>query len=366
VSAGARGPSLGDGTADPVAREVNPDASLIRGWSDEIDRTLAALVPRGQRVALVNFPNHRNAGDPALWLGALAALARIGARVVYRASWAAYDETALRRALGSGTVLIQGGGNFGDLYPARQQATRERILVELADLRTVQLPQSIHFEDPANRERVRRACEDHGDLTLLVRDRASLEWAQDLVDVPSRLCPDLSMALGPLPRPRPPSVDVVWLRRRDPEARQDGSAAPPTGMSVRVTDWLAELADEPRPGRADQLAGWVNGRMLQWHQRGSRLSRRAWRVDAATYERLARLWVARGLHLLADGRVVVTDRLHGHLLALLMGIPNVVLDNRIGKVGAYLDTWSSAASLTHPAGDRTEALALARDLLAPR
>jgi pyruvyl transferase EpsO len=351
------------GDNDSRGNTLNPDAGLIAGWSATIDRTLSSLIPPGERVALVNFPNHRNAGDPALWLGARAALDRIGARVTYRASWAAYDATALRRALGSGTVLIQGGGNFGDLYPGRQQATRERILTELADLRTVQLPQSIHFDDAANLDRVRRACETHDDLTLLLRDRRSLQLAQTHFAVPSRLCPDLSMALGPLALPAKPSVDVMWLQRDDSERREDTPGPAPAGISLRVADWLGDLPDELSPGWVDRLAGSVNERMLRWHQTGSATSRRAWALDAATYDRVARRWVNRGLRLLADGRVVVTDRLHGHLLSLLMGIPHVVLDNRIGKTSAYVDTWTADASLTHPVDDTDQAMAVARSLI---
>jgi pyruvyl transferase EpsO len=260
-------------------------------------------------------------------------------------------------------VLIQGGGNFGDLYPQRQQATRERVLTELADLRTVQLPQSIHFDDAANRDRIRRLCEAHRDLTLLLRDQVSLERARAHFAVPCRLCPDLSMALGPLTRPTAPSVDVLWLERDDPERRAAGPGPPPDGLSVRVADWLGDLADEPTWGWSDRLAAAVNRAMMQRHQAGSSASRRAWRLDAATYDRLARRWMGRGLHLLAQGRVVVTDRLHGHLLALLAGIPHVVLDNRIGKIGAYLDTWTTDAALTHPARDEAHARALVRELL---
>lgn len=330
-----------------------------------IDGVLSSLVPREERVALVNFPNHRNAGDPAVWLGARASLDRIGARVVYRASWAAFDPQVLRRTLGSGTILIQGGGNFGDLYPGRQQATRERIFTELSDMRTVQLPQSIYFEDDANLDRIRRAVEAHRDLTILVRDRASLDRARVHFAVPSELCPDLSMALGPQAPPVAPSVDVLWLRRDDPERRAEALALPDDRTSVRVVDWLEDLENEPPWTPQDRVARAVNDRMLQRHRAGSSTSRRAWRLDAATYDRLARQWVARGLGVLAGGRVVITDRLHGHLLSLLMGIPHVVLDNRIGKVGAYLDTWTAAASLTHPAVDEAEAQAVARGLLAP-
>ncbi|WP_276524270.1 polysaccharide pyruvyl transferase family protein, partial [Enterobacter hormaechei] len=47
----------------------------------------------------------------------------------------------------------------------------------------------------------------------------------------------------------------------------------------------------------------------------------------------ARRRVERGLRLLSRGERIVTDRLHGHILSLLLGIPHVVLDNDYGKLG---------------------------------
>ena len=55
---------------------------------------------------------------------------------------------------------------------------------------------------------------------------------------------------------------------------------------------------------------------------------------------MARRRLAHGYALLAAGRTVVTDRLHGHLLCVLLGIPHVVLDNRYGKNRALFEAWT--------------------------
>ena len=38
---------------------------------------------------------------------------------------------------------------------------------------------------------------------------------------------------------------------------------------------------------------------------------------------------------------MVTDRLHAHILSLLLDIPHVVLDNSYGKVGGFVDAWTA-------------------------
>ena len=39
------------------------------------------------------------------------------------------------------------------------------------------------------------------------------------------------------------------------------------------------------------------------------------------------------------GETGVTDRLHAHILCLMMGIPNIPLDNSYGKLSTFVETW---------------------------
>ena len=47
-----------------------------------------------------------------------------------------------------------------------------------------------------------------------------------------------------------------------------------------------------------------------------------------------------GLHLLGAGELLVTDRLHGHIVALLAGVPQVLLDNSYGKLRGFWEAWT--------------------------
>ncbi len=227
------------------------DRDLIQRWSDEIDRVYAQYLRPGQRAALINFPNHANAGDSALWLGERAALRRAGVRLVYQASWASYRPQDLARVLRpDDVILLHGGGNFGDIYLHNQAVVRMQVLQDFAHHRTLQLPQSIWFQDEKNREDLAALCEAHRDFTLLVRDRQSLDLARAHFQVPSALCPDMAFALGPQARGRAPRSDILWLARTDVESR--GSRAPVDQPDVEVVDWLSPLPDDspwPWPDR---------------------------------------------------------------------------------------------------------------------
>ena len=62
--------------------------------------------------------------------------------------------------------------------------------------------------------------------------------------------------------------------------------------------------------------------------------------------------------MLSQGNVVITDRLHAHILSVLLGIPNIVLDNNYGKVHGYMEAWTSDAYKAFRASSPKEAFEL--------
>ena len=90
----------------------------------------------------------------------------------------------------------------------------------------------------------------------------------------------------------------------------------------------------------------------------------AWRHLPWLWDHLAEERTLRGCRLLSRGRVVLTDRLHAHLLCTLMRKPHVVCDSANGKIFAYRDTWRIDDPLVRFASSRAEAVEHARDLLA--
>lgn len=331
---------------------------LVEELQQQIETILGSFLPPGTRVALVNFPNHRNAGDPAIWLGQERILRRLGVSVGYRASWASYRSDDLRSAAPEGPILIQGGGNLGDAYRG-QQGTREKVLVDFPGRPVIQLPQSLWFRDPDELSRVAGLFAAHGDARLLVRDEQSLDVAAASFDVPVDLCPDMAFGMGRIDRPCSPETDIVWLRRRDIESSVGDL---PPASDAAIVDWLEDVPDEPSASVSVRAIGRLNAGLTERMADGR--TDRWGGLLARTFDPLARHWVRRGCLILSRGRVVVTDRLHGHVLALLMGIPHVVMDNANGKVGALYDTWTSASPLVQLAKNQPEALDLARALVA--
>ena len=85
-----------------------------------------------------------------------------------------------------------------------------------------------------------------------------------------------------------------------------------------------------------------------------------------SFNALTRLRMRIAFTLLSLGRIMVTDRLHGHVLALLLGIPNVCVDTRNGKVRSFYSTWTANHPFVRWADSLDGARISARELLHSR
>ncbi len=249
--------------------------------------------------------------------------------------------------------MFTGGGNFGDLWTIEQQL-REQVLSDFPDRRIVQLPQSLWFDDPAAEARAAAAWRRCSAATLMVRDDRSARLAEDRFGG-AVLCPDMAFGLGRLTPGGAADVDVVWVARADAESA--GAGLPELDQRVRRFDWLGSSGDLPGlPAGRQAMFDWNRRRSDAMWARGA-IGRRE-RLVEWTYLPLARARVRWGIRLLSRGRVVVSDRLHTHILAMLAGIPHVALDTRQGKVGDFLRTWGIDDD-GHRAASPDEALELA-------
>lgn len=296
-----------------------------------------------QRYALVEFPDYDNIGDSLIWLGALTQMRVIsGNYPSYVTTVTDYDPRELEAACPEGPIFLQGGGNWGDLYPGFQ-LFRERLLADLPHRKFVQLPQSIHFETEAPLLRAARAVQTHAHFSMLVRDVASQKFAADRLGVDARLVPDCAFGLGNQQRSAS-QQPVLYFMRDDKEAVTDHSlmAGNPS------IDWPKETAEELRAiykaSRAESLL---------------RVEMNRYRRRVRFFEAVAQMRLRKGSEILSRGEVVVCDRLHAHILCVLLNIPHVALDNSTGKVGEFYRAWTHGSAVANYAPD----VATAREML---
>jgi pyruvyl transferase EpsO len=322
--------------------------------------SLRALLQPRQRVVLLDFPNYANVGDSAIWLGELYLLKRLGVTVSAVGDVDTDSIERLRSIIGTQTILLQGGGNFGDLWP-RHQLFREQVVQAFPANRIIQLPQSIHFQQDSRMSESASLFRTHADVHLLVRDRASLTIGQSFAPDRTSLVPDAACCLPVARRAsgRHPAWDLLLLMRTDKERAHGGGEVPgqlPAAIRARQADWVKEDR-----GLSDWLYDKCAGARRRDLGFGESFLNRGM---AATAARLARRRFDRGLDLIGDARVVVTDRLHGVIMSWLCGVPVYFVDNCYGKLSAFVDCWLADSPDVVRAGSVEEATRLAADRLA--
>ena len=170
----------------------------------------------------------------------------------------------------------------------------------------------------------------------------------------------MAFGLGVLERPAHPLTDILWLLRSDKES---------VNTEIELAESHIERRDWIKPGTVDQE--YVDGARRYQNcisELFAQLSEKALCYCdisdkiAELYRKLACLRVQRGLNMLSSSQVVITDRLHGHILCRLMGIPHVVLDNNYKKISNMLSSWASSP-ITIQAQSLEQAVLAARQLV---
>lgn len=327
--------------------------NIATQWIDarkaEIATALGTLSRPGEPYALLDWPHHSNIGDSAIWLGEMVWAREQLGRMPSYATQLLEDPSCLDRLCPEGTVFIHGGGNFGDVWK-RTNDTRIDLLTRYRHRKIVQLPQSIHFSSAAEIDRMKHAISQHPDFTIMVRDTVSLEFSQTHFDCTAVLCPDMAFMLGPLPRPVEAREDVFCLLRTDKEKALD----PTADMPGPIGDWIRN--EPPVETRRDRWITRAYRKSLALGGPGL-VTRMLMSQRVSMMNRIAEARLHRGLDMLAQGRQVLTDRLHAHILCTLMGIHHVVLDNSYGKLGRVINSWPPDGYTTI-ASDMAEAKAL--------
>lgn len=294
-----------------------------------VDEALLALIPGGARAVFFGYPLCRNVGDLLIWFGTETWLRSRGIQVLGRRH--AYD---LRTPSLDNDVLVLvcGGGNFGDLYPIHQQM-RERLVQAYPHNRIVFLPQTVHFQEPLGLKVSTQKLSSHNDLHIMVRDNASRDKLAAVCSGANiQLCPDMATALFPveenlkISEPAHDSSGKLGLFRRDLERPKSGH-----GSVEQLCDWKGDWSDLLGPRnetlRLGVFVGMTLGQIVP-----SGFVARSWRtLSRWSIESCVRQFMAKDR--------IITSRLHGHILATLLGKPSVVLDNSYGKNWAYIRTW---------------------------
>ena len=291
------------------------------------------LIGHYKKAILVGLADMENKGDSAISVGEFEALSKLGIEVVYYCSIRKCGnfgraKKVLRNETEPVVILTSGGGNTCIWRNPCQQ--REKLVRAFPDREILVFPQSVNFTS-IQEMKAHAAAMKHPNITYLFRDHKSYN-----IFVNSRmfqynkavLCPDAAMQIGMMHPPIEPTHDIVWLKRADMESLHSRLPEFPPNLTITVEDW-----------RDIKVPLGMN-------------------LKQTSYKRLMA-----GFTFLSRGKVIVSDRLHGHILSVLLGKPNVMLDNSYKKVSSFHETWTPNVDSVLLASNATDALKKALYLL---
>ena len=352
---------------EEVVHLSNIDSEYLRTLRDSTEATLRAAIGETLDVAILDAPNQTNVGDSLIWAGEIAYLRRMGLRLRYVSDLKNYDPVELRRVMPAGVVLLHGGGNFGDLWLGHQEH-RERIAQDLPDYRLVQLPQSVFFASPERAQKANQIIGNHPDFHLLLRDSLSIERATELLPALNPVyCYDMALGYEPPAVKRSAARDSLLII-----ARNDKEGV--SGLHTVGRDWVEGISAE--------ITDWHSEGVLAFQWQAARRTMKLQHFLVRVRRRLKWTpifpqWVVRRLiaslnainitgaqRMYSSARFVVVDRLHAHVLAILLGIEHVALDNNYQKIGAVFQDYTGKFTTARYATDTDAAKMLVDELVA--
>jgi exopolysaccharide biosynthesis protein PssK len=226
------------------------------------------------------------------------------------------------------------------------------------------LPMQVAFLENECLNRTAELVAKHPDVTLLARGVVAQHVLRRYFSgARIELAPDMAFMLGLQQRQGEPLCDIVWIARTDQDRSNDQ-----TEIAARLASQPAEKFLLPEFADGIEINFVVKQRpptvlLTDWHSlffenEQARLAFRRLDFDARS-----NVYVSRAIHMLSLGHIVITDRLHGHVMCVLLGIPHIFLNDDSGKNWNFYESWTREAALCRVAPTPAEAWALARAAL---
>ncbi|KAH8685112.1 polysaccharide pyruvyl transferase-domain-containing protein [Ilyonectria robusta] len=339
--------------------------------NDLQQRLIQAYTQRLKGIRYANIWGYletENKGDAAIWSAQQMMLATLGietmeaCRFMHKGCNMTEFTARLDEHRPHSGIIMAGGGNFNDYY-WEDQPSRMEMISTYTNVPIRAFPQSIHMTKKDRIEQTREAFGKHHDLQLAARDKPSHDWLVEnfgKVDgIETDLVPDIAFMWGNRSDFRVNTQkkwDVLILARKDAEIAEGDSSSIPWGkgfldlgsvgnVTYNKVDW--KFTDTPHINGPSEDDKKDSKDKPEEPPRENGTNQRAWAKSIAGFE------------LLGSARFVITDRLHGHIMSTVIGVPHVLMDSKLGKNLNFHNTWTRDCKCTRVATSIEQALDVA-------
>lgn len=291
---------------------------------------------------LLELPYYENIGDILIWEGERQFLEKLPYKCLYKASLFSYDSNYAIPP--DAIILLQGGGNFGDVWK-RSQRFRLQIIEKYVKNRIIIFPQTVFYEDDAVFQEEARRMAVHDHLTICARDQQSFDLLRSRFQNEVLLLPDMAFCISvdKLIRYKKKEQDkALFLKRKDKEFKEVSPNCLPFS-AMDVSDWPT-YEREFVFNSVMRLSERIKNVLVRMGLSGSWWGRC---IDFYA-DRVYRKEILKvGVRFVSSYKYVCTTRLHVAILAILLGKECFFLDNSYGKNSGFYHTWLEETEGVH-------------------
>ncbi len=292
--------------------------------SDLIDTSIRPLIS-GDYV-FWGLPNYRNEGDVLIWQGTREFLGTIPHRCI---GTHFYDEYQYQELPKDTVILIFGGGYFGDTWRRAWEYVVNTVSL-YPDNPIVFLPQSIHYQSEELLTHDREMLAKCKQLTICARDGGSYDFAnKHFARHRVLLVPDMAFYIKKIVCDKCEGKSSLYIKREDKESVPLRNQSLINDVNL-ISDWpsiqgYASLSfcltvyAKLRRFWSRPFPHYLSVRWMDWFYRP--------------------IMLRHAVRFIAPFREIYTTRLHGAILALMMGKKVHYHDNTYGKLSNLHHTW---------------------------
>lgn len=272
---------------------------------------------------LLDLPYYSNIGDALIWKGTEDFLSTTSYKCIYRCSL----QTFVYRKLPKNIIIIMmGGGNWGDLYPHHNNF-RSLILKSYPNHKIIILPQTVYYENIQNAKKDAIIFRQHKFLTIFARDKYSFNFLKNLhFSNNIKLMPDMAFY-----------INLNWLKTMSMPLNGKNLFFKRIDREDKITNYTNmleldkyDISDWPLFGIEDPMLNHLYS--LIQNNKFNNADKYAIKIYLPHRIRV-------GVNFISQYKKIVTNRLHGAILSILLNKEIVILDNSYGKNSQYYNTW---------------------------
>ena len=305
---------------------MNINKEKINLLRNKIISTLTPLV--NKNYVLLDIPNHRNIGDTLIWEGEIEFLKSLPYNLLYTCNSFTY---------------LHGGGNFGDVWRNTQEF-RNNVVREKKNNKIIIFPQTVHYENNELLIEDSNLYNSHPDLTICARDTRSYEiLKQNFHNCNILLLPDMAFCLNFENQiSSKKTKKTLFLKRLDKEVNEKENTILnriKNKSSLEIKDWPGFFENGTLKRRLQGYSILIETKLSKFFINSKILSPLVDDVYGLKRRDNKERLIKFGIDFINQYDEIYSTRLHGFILAILLGKEVSLIDNSYGKNSTFFESW---------------------------